>query len=381
MKRIFIFTFAIYIHIVIQIYGDATVDFRLFTSSYAYNGENTCWEYTRTTLTYFENFTEGAFDIQFNDLISLRVGASVFFPFTFELPKGIRIFPIVTMQISNEYISFRMGTLTGGHNLPAPIRDPLMDMTPVVRATPDNTLIDKGPESYQYNEPFTHGFYEYGASFEWFKGGGRGEVYMNWQIQHNAKHRERFDVGVIYSLDFINLWTPYIAIHYWHNGGHEYPLVAGTPAITENYTGAIGINSKQLSILYMMSYNIPDRDNNIKKFGHGLFLRGNIPVLNWFEIEPIAFISGFYINKKHQFISVEGDPFYRVPFYFGLNIKREFVFDNGISLTLALINGLFLTEGNKVGGRYDQELKFDFTYLVPVKKADNPQAEAEKIKI
>ena len=380
MKRIIILII-LYMSVVIQLYCDTTVDFRLFTSSYAYNGENTCWEYTRTTLTYFENFTAGDFDIQFNNLINLKIGVSVFFPFTSELPKGIRFFPIVTMQISNEYVSFRMGTLTGGHNLPAPIRDPLIDMTPVVRSTPDNTLIAKGPESYKYDEPFTHGFYEYGASFEWFKAGGRGELYMNWQIQHNAKHRERFDVGVIYWLDFINLWTPYIALHYWHNGGHEYPLVAGTPAITEHYTGAVGINSKQLSILYMMSYNIPDRDNNVTKFGHGLFLRGNIPVLNWFEIEPIAFVSFFYINRKHQFISVEGDPFYRVPFYFGLNIKREFVFDNGISLTLALNNGLFLTEDNKVGGRYDQELKFDFTYLVPVRKATNPPAESEKIKV
>ena len=75
MKRrlIFTFTFTIYIYVTIQIYGETTVDFRLFTSSYAYNGENTYWEATRTTLTYFENFTEGAFDIEFNDLVSLRV--------------------------------------------------------------------------------------------------------------------------------------------------------------------------------------------------------------------------------------------------------------------------------------------------------------------
>ena len=372
MKKIFNFIIFIIISVILTInaFGETTVDFRLFTSSYAYNGENTYWEATRTTLTYFENFTEGAFDIKFNDLVSLRVGVSIFFPFTFEFPQGIRFFPIATTQVSNEFISLRIGTMVGGHNLPAPIRDPLMNITPVVRATPDNTLIAKGPEGYQYNEPFTHGFYEYGASFEWFKG-GRGEAYMNWQIQHNAKHRERFDVGIIYALDFVKIFTPYIAIHYWHNGGHEYPFVEGTPAITENYVGAIGINSEYLSILYMASYNIPDRDNNITKFGHGLFLRGNIPVLNWFEIEPIAFISGFYIDKNHKFISVEGDPFYRAPFYFGLNLKKEFVFDNGISLTLALINGVFLTEENKVGGRYDQELKFDFTYIVPVKKSSS----------
>ena len=368
MKRFISFCLILFMIIFVNVYADTTVDFRLFTSSYAYNAENTLWPDTRTTLTYFENFTEGAFDIKFNDFITLRVGASIFFPFTFEFPQGIRVFPIVTTQLSNEYISLRIGTMTGGHNLPSPIRDPLMDMTPVVRSTPDNTLIAKGPEEYKYNEPFTHGYYEYGASFQWFKG-GNGEVYMNWQIQHNAKHRERFDVGVTYAMDFVHdIATPYVGIHYWHNGGHEYPFVEGSPAITENYVGAIGLNSYYLSILYLASYNLADRDNEAGVFGHGLFLRGTIPVKTWFEIEPIIFVSGWYINKNHKFISVEGDPFYRVPFYFGLNIKKDFVFDNGIVLGLGFVNGLFLNEKNEIGIRYDQTLQFDFTYLVPVKK-------------
>ncbi|AFR71449.1 hypothetical protein B2904_orf2120 [Brachyspira pilosicoli B2904] len=359
--RIIIISVLLFLQMFFAVYADTTVDFKLFTSSYAYNGENTYWQDTRTTLTYFENFTEGAFDIKFNDLISLSVGASVFFPFTFEFPQGIRVFPIVTTQLSNEYIALRIGTMKGGHNLPAPIRDPLMDMTPVVRSTPDNTLIAKGPEEYKYNEPFTHGYYEYGASFEWFKG-GRGEVYMNWQIQHNAKHRERFDVGLTYALDFLhNIATPYLGVHYWHNGGHEYPFVEGSPAITENYVGAIGINSEYLSILYMASYNLVDRDNIAGQFGHAIFLRGSIDVMTWFKIEPIVFVSGWYINKNHKFISVEGDPFYRVPFYFGLNLTKDFIFDNGIVLSLGFVNGLFLTEENKVGIRYDQTLKFDFT--------------------
>ena len=366
--RIIIISVLLFLQMFFAVYADTTVDFKLFTSSYAYNGENTYWQDTRTTLTYFENFTEGAFDIKFNDLITLSVGASVFFPFTFEFPQGIRVFPIVTTQLSNEYIALRIGTMKGGHNLPAPIRDPLMDMTPVVRSTPDNTLIAKGPEEYKYNEPFTHGYYEYGASFEWFKG-GRGEVYMNWQIQHNAKHRERFDVGLTYALDFLhNIATPYLGVHYWHNGGHEYPFVEWSPAITENYVGAIGINSEYLSILYMASYNLVDRDNIAGQFGHAIFLRGSIDVMTWFKIEPIVFVSGWYINKNYKFISVEGDPFYRMPFYFGLNLTKDFIFDNGIVLSLGFVNGLFLTEENKVGIRYDQTLKFDFTYLVPIKK-------------
>ena len=57
-----------------------------------------------------------------------------------------------------------------------------------------------------------------------------------------------------------------------------------------------------------------------------------------------------------------------MPFYFGLNITKDFVFDNGIVLSLGFVNGLFLTEENKVGIGYDQTLKFDFTYLVPIKQ-------------
>lgn len=355
-------------------YSAPEVDFNLYTSSYAYNGENTQWEETRTTLTYFENFTEASFKIKFNELIDVDLGLAVLIPFTFEFPDNVRFFPIVTSRIGNDAVQLRIGTLKGGHNLPAPIRDPLIDMTPVVRSTIDNTIIKDGPETYKYNDKFTHGYYEYGASFEWFKG-GRGEIYMNWQMLHTERHRERFDVGLTYALDFVSpIFTPYIGIHYWHNGGHEFPLVVNTttgertPAITENYTGAIGINSKWLSILYLASYNIPDRDNNVTQFGHGLYLRGTIPVKNWFEIEPLMFVSGWYLNHDHRFISVEGDPFFRVPFYAGLNIKKEFVFDNGISLSLGFINGIFLTETGEVGGRYDQALSFNFTYNIPVTK-------------
>ncbi len=243
-----------------------------------------------------------------------------------------------------------------------------MDMTPVVRSTNTNILIPDSTESYKYGDKMTHGYYEYGASVEWFKG-GKGEVYMNWQMLHTERHRERFDVGLIHSFDFVSdIFTPYIALHYWHNGGHEYPLPAGTPAITENYVGGIGINSKWLTILYMASYNFVDRDNEGAVFGHGLYMRGTIPVKNWFEIEPLVFVSGWYLNHDHIFISVEGDPFFRMPFYAGINIKKGFQFDNGISLSFGFINGVFLTEDNEVGTRFDQTISLNFIYRIPVTK-------------
>ena len=58
-------------------------------------------------------------------------------------------------------------------------------VTPVVRSTNTNILIPDSTESYKYGDKMTHGYYEYGASVEWFKG-GKGEVYMNWQMLHTG---------------------------------------------------------------------------------------------------------------------------------------------------------------------------------------------------
>ena len=118
----------------------------------------------------------------------------------------------------------------------------------------------------------------------------------------------------------------------------------------------------------MASYNFVDRDNQPAVFGHALYLRGTIPVKTWFEIEPLVFVSGWYLNNDHKFISVEGDPFFRVPFYAGLNLKKEFKFDNGISLSLGFINGVFLTERGDVGTRFDQTISLNFIYTIPVTK-------------
>ncbi len=339
------------------------IDFKLFNRALAYNGENTQWNDTIITQTYFENFTEATVGFNFNDLITLRVGGAVFVPFSLELPDGIRFFPFVQTQISNEYVSLTMGNLDSDHNLPSVIFDPLIKLTPYVRASEENLRIPNGTETYQYGK-FTHGYYEYGMSFKWFKGGS-GELYMNWQLLHTEEHRERFDVGLMYALDFVSdIFTPYVGVHYWHNGGHEYPFVEGTPAITENYVGGIGINSDKLSILYLASYNILDRDYDLSgnKFGQALFVRGLISVMGWFELEPVVFVSSYYIDSDQRFVSIEGDPFFRVPFYAGLNIYRTWEFAHGIKIDIQFINGVFLTESGDVGIRYDQGISFDFTY-------------------
>ena len=346
------------------------VDFKLFNRGLAYNAENTYWNETQVTLTYFENLTEASFGFHFNDFISLRVGGAVLIPFSLELPDGIRFFPFVQSQISNEYVSLTMGTLDSDHNFPAVLFDPMIKLTPYVRASVNNLRMPNLNETYEYGK-FTHGFYEYGLSFKWFKG-GTGELFMNWQLLHTENHRERFDVGLTYALDFIETFTPYIGARYWHNGGHEYPLVDGSPAITENYSGGIGVHSDMVSILYLASYNIVDRDFDLSnnEFGQAFYARVRFSVFGLFDLEPSVFVSSYYIDKNQRYISVEADPFFRVPFYFGLNIFRDWEFANGIELSLMFINGVFLTEDNSVGIRYDQGINFDFTYKLDITKTD-----------
>ncbi len=363
MKKYFIWFFML---LTVNLYA-IDVDFKLFNRSLAYNAEGSSWEHTMVSMTYFENFTEATFGFYFNDLISFRIGAAVLVPFTLELPDGIRVFPIITTQISNQYVSFTIGTMDSDHNFPAPLFDPLINLTPYVRATEENNRIPNGTEQFNYGK-FTHGYYEYGGSLKWFVGGS-GELYMNWQLEHLEEHRERFDVGFIYALDFIKIFTPYIGVRYWHNGGHEYQIVPGATAVTENYSGGIGIHSDMLSILYLASFDAPTRDTDeLNQFGHGLYTRVKISVYGWFDIEPSVFVSGYYLNNEHRYISTEADPFFRVPFYFGLNLYRDFVFDNGIEIAIQFVNGMFLTEDGDVGARFDQGINFDFTYLLDIVK-------------
>lgn len=363
MKKIIVICFCMFFSV--SVYAEIKTDFTLFNRAFVYNAENTHWEDTQVTLTYFENFTQGVFGFYFNDFVSLHIGASVFVPFSLELPDGIRFFPIVTSKISNEYVMLTIGTLDQPHNFPATILDPLIGLTPYIRASENNMRMNNGPEQYKYGK-FTHGFYEYGLSFKWFEG-GTGEVYINWQLMHTPKHRERFDIGLTYALDFVNdIATPYIGLHYWHNGGQEYPFVAGAPKLTENYVANVGLHSDALSILYLLSYDIPDRDMkpSSNQFGMGFYFRGKISVFDYFSIEPSVFVSGYYIKTSWKYVSAEADPFFRTPFYFGLNVIRDFKITEDIVIGLLFVNGIFLTERNEIGLRYDQSLRFDFKYNI-----------------
>jgi hypothetical protein len=335
----------------------AKVQFILKNSGYAYNGENgEYWEETRDTITYFEDLVQPYFLISFSSNVEFKLGAGFLVPFNQE-EKIKNYYPYVQSKLYLGDYTLVVGSLDGAHNFPPPILDPLVNLTPQVRVLTASQI----PIPYEYfpDGIYSHGLYEYGGQLEWKALYGKGELYMNWQLPDTVNHRERFDVGLIHSYDPF-----YSAFHYWHNGGHENPHPI---AITENYTAAAGLRNETYSILYVASYFIPDREKHPEKnvFGEGLYLEYNFYLFD-FQLQFQGFASDQFWADNHQFISVEGDPFYRVPLYLGFNVFRKWKIDDYVNLQIGFINGTFLPytyiawDAKMI--RYDQLLKIDMEY-------------------
>lgn len=331
--------------------------FRIKNSAYAYNGENAAyWEETRTTLTYFEDIIQPYFFFKLNSNVELKAGSGILIPFNQE-DKIKNFYPYIQSKFLFDEYTLIIGSLDGNHNFPAPILDPLVNITPQVRVISQSQV----PINYETNKCglFTHGLYEYGIQYQWDISFGKGETYINWQLPDISQHRERFDLGLIHTYNVF-----YAGFHYWHNGGHEnfHPI-----PITENYTGAAGLRNEIFSVLYLLSYFLPDRDVNpqLNIFGEGIYLEYNFSFFD-FEFQTQGFLSDKFINTNNQFISIEGDPFYRVPLYVGFNVYRLWKMDKNISLKIGFVNGAFLPYVDSSFDwkmiRYDQLIKADIEY-------------------
>ncbi|MGC8764316.1 MAG: hypothetical protein ACP5QT_00300 [Brevinematia bacterium] len=333
------------------------VDLCIYNSSYVYNGENgSYWEETRYTLTYLENLFQPYLAIKQSENLIFKIGVGILLPFNQE-EKIKNFYPYFQTKITNEGLELNVGSLDNTHDFPPPILDPLVGLTPSVRVLTESQI----PIDYESFPTgiFSHGFYEYGVQLKYNRENYNFETYINWQLPDTPNHRERFDVGLIGKIHWF-----YISLHYWHNGGHENPHPV---EITENYVGATGFKDRYFTALYLASYFLPDRDAHPEKniFGQGIYLAGSIEFYG-FNIEPELFISSSFINRSEKFISIEGDPFYRVPLYIGLNIIRIFKLNEICDLEIGFINGGFLPytdiEWNPLMIRYDQKLRVSFDY-------------------
>jgi hypothetical protein len=343
-----------------------SVDFEVNDYALFYNGENAdYWEETRATLTYLENLLDFGFNIRTSTAAEFYAGIGLLFPITGE-EKLLDYYPLVRMRLNFGTWAFSIGALESDHDMPSPILDPIIELTPQVRLLSLSQLPLNTNETYP-DGAFSHGYYEYGAKLEWFLDNGRGEIYLNWQLPDTTNHRERFDTGVSqrYSLGSVPL---YFCFHYWHNGGHEneHPVT-----ITENYTLAAGLRNDNFSFLYLASYLLPDREAPPEQnvFGEGLYGSWT-PVLRDWRFVLELFVSDAFIAGNHQFVSVEGDPFFRVPLYFGANVFRDFVIDDHFKVEIGFVNGTFLPYTDAVYGwkniRYDQKVRVDFNYAFDI---------------
>ncbi|NPV38841.1 MAG: hypothetical protein HPY78_06155 [Brevinematales bacterium] len=343
----------------------ARVEIGLYNQAYAYNGESgTAWEETRTTLTYFENHTEPYLVIEPDERIRVTLGIGFVVPFQQEYPISDVFVRAQTRLTLAPFLWLYLGSLEKNHGFIEPILDPLTEFIPRIRLI----SLSQVPIDYEHfpKGRFSHGFYEYGAQLRWMDRWTKGELYMNWQLADTTNHRERFDVGLVQ--EGIGEVPLYMALHYWHNGGHEHEHIIG---ITENYVGAIGwefpIVGKRSGVYYLVSYYLPDRDSRpeLNQFGQALYTRWELSLGNWRFI-PNLFLTSTWIDENQWFISIEGDPFYRVPLYAGLNIRYEKEIAPGTLFQVGFVNGAFLPNTHTPYDwkmiRYDQLIRVELRY-------------------
>jgi len=344
MKKLLIF------FITLNYWIFATYQFQIKNSVYAYNAENTHFNETRTTLTYFGNILQPEILILPNKKIKFTVGIGLFIPFDQEF-KTAKYFPVIQTQLKFNKLLLNLGSLDSDHNFPTTVINDIAKTVDSIRIINNNR--------YQ----ISRGRYEYGFQLKWLEKMFFGELYMNWQLKDTINHKERFDAGLINTIDFFSV-PLYFAFHYWHNGGHENPH---TISITENYVGVIGLRNKTFNILYHYSLFLPDRDGNssLNFSGQGLYFDYlfNIGIVT---IQPIGWVSDTYLNKNNKYFSAEGEPFYSRPFYLGLNIILNIPVTDNFILLLKFKNGTFQADINEKYNlkmiRYDQMIKFNFKY-------------------
>lgn len=341
----------------------------LYNNFLFYNKENGAWEETSITLTYFENLVQPFLQWDLGENARFRVGAGFLIGMNQE-EKVRKTYPYIQNRFYVSDVStLDLGSLDSPHDFPAPILDPLIQMTPNIRLG-DSTQVPITYESYPFTGKLSHGMYEYGVAYRWDwaakkdeEADSRGELYINWQLPDTSNHRERFDIGFSMRKPILGLpW--YAAAHYWHNGGHENPHVV---EITENYTGAVGLRNDTFNLLALGSMFVGDRGKPNLNY-NGLALYGDYRLMwgKWF-FQPILFVSDELRNAGNRYFSVEGDPFFRVPFYFGINFGRQWEVWKNCVVDLRFVNGFFqrsvAEKFNPSKARYDQMLRFQVNYV------------------
>ena len=370
-------------------YSNPSVTFDIFNSSYVYddengNGNGNNWDLTQYTLTYIQDIFQPYFTIKVNDMLSFKAGAGFLIDFNQE-SKIDNYYPYISTILNFGETTLTVGSIDNNHNMPAPLMDEASSITPDIRVTNHNHILDgiysnAAPgELSEFNPTLgedTCGYYQYGGAFNWNTSCSlSGELYINWQEMDLSNavedHRERFDAALIESYDLLDAVPLYGCVHYWHNGGHEtyHPVL-----VTENYTAAFGLRNTNFDILYLASEMYYDRDiPSMSVFGQAIYLDYHIRFGD-FDIQPEFFVSDSWMNPGDQFISVEGDPYFYTPLYAGINFYYNFYFDKERTTLcqMGFVNGTYIAAVNEPYSfdniRNDFLLRVNFKYSFDIIK-------------
>ena len=365
MRRFFLLVLAL-LFLASVAFSSPAVSLDIYNQGYAYNDEDGDYQdqaYTMETLRYVEDLFQPSFRFTFSDNFEFSAGCGFLIPFDYT-EKISAYYPYIQMKFSLNGWRFIIGSLDDEHNMAPFMLDPLDQLIVSNRVWLTNTqeyYFHNGngpiPNIYPVN---SMGFYQYGAQLQYNDDHQKLDIYWNWQYQCTADYRERFDIGISYNYELL-----YAAAHYWHNGGHQFIYAID---VTENDNVAFGLRNKTFSLLYTASDWSPNRDvASLDVFGQGIYGEYNFTLWG-ITFTPQLFFSDAWINPNDAYISVEGDPFYKCPFYAGFNVHYTIEVMKDVSLILGLVNGTYLPYTTATWSylmiRYDQEIdaqmKFSF---------------------
>ena len=185
----------------------------------------------------------------------------------------------------------------------------------------------------RYDRPLETGaeiFYAHNAFSE--------RVWINWQKLNTSKHREKFDIGSISKLNLDPLSFEAQA-HIIHEGGQLH----SEGSLSDNFVIGVGaqykvraLNESRVSVRWLYSYDRPDRsDESLTKSGRGVEIEFYIPLSDW-EIIYSAWFGD-------DFLTEDGDPFYRADELMKLEINKTFNITKNVEIVMG-VTGFWLED-------------------------------------
>jgi len=206
-----------------------------------------------------------------------------------------------------------------------------------------------------YDRPTEHGLELYGG-WKWFS----QSVWVNWQGLNTPEHREKFDLGAITKADLDWLCLDF-QFHYIHRGGQLFDV----GPVYDDFSLALGgqillpipfLDRSGLAAHWLHSHIIPDRSEDERLGGDGAEL--TLFAEKW----GVRVFASYWFGD--EFLTEDGDPFYRADDFFKFGLAKTFDLTDWISLEVGangyVIDGEFVHDEHLLIGihfEYDRPIK------------------------